>query len=432
MPLSLKSISERTFQLGVVGLGYVGYPLSLAFVESDISVLGFDIDAQKVHHINEGTRYFQHIEEHRVQQATSSGLFHATTDHSRAAECDAILICVPTPLTSQLKPNLQFIEHTCSAIAPYLQPHTLVSLESTTYPGTTEEVIKPLLESSSGLFVGKDLYLCFSPEREDPGNREFRTQAIPKLVGAGDERSLELAVALYGTTMETIIPLSSAKVAEAAKLLESTFRSVNIALVNELKMAFESMGIDISEVIRAASTKPFGFMPFWPGPGSGGHCIPVDPYYLTWKAKKSGFHPHFIEMAGEINRKMPRWVVGKVREVLRSHQKDIKEAKILILGLAYKPDVDDVRESPSRELIRLLEREGAYVDYHDPLIPEIGPSRNYPELEGKKSSSPSKHYDCFVLATHHSCFELGNILIFEVPVVDTRHALPNDPLVYRA
>jgi UDP-N-acetyl-D-glucosamine dehydrogenase len=316
------------------------------------------------------------------------------------------------------------VTETCDAIAPYLKKNCLVSLESTTWPGTTEEVVKPILEEKSGFTVGKDLFLCFSPEREDPGNKTFQTADIPKLIGASDEKSLELALALYSLVIKKVVPLSNTKVAELAKLFENIFRSVNIALVNELKVICEPMGIDVWEVIEAAGTKPFGFMPFWPGPGLGGHCIPIDPFYLSWKAKEYGITTRFIELAGEINRSMPKYVVSKVQDCLNYFGKALKGSRILILGLAYKADVDDMRESPSLELMKILESKGASVDYHDPFITEIGKTREYSQFAGRKHQDLSKEYDCFVLATKHTCFCRETILSFGVPVVDTRNFLP--------
>ena len=431
MPISMERIQSRQTTVGVVGLGYVGYPLALLFAEAGFSVIAFDIDANKVASINEGKGYIRHIPESRMQAVWSQGKIRATRDFASAADCDAILICVPTPLNKNLEPDLQFIETTCRALAPHLQPGTLVSLESTTWPGTTAEIVAPLL-TSRDLKIGETLFLCFSPEREDPGNEKYQTHNIPKLVGADDPVSLDLAVALYGQAIEEIVPVGSTRVAEAAKLFENVFRSVNIALVNELKVILNAMQIDVGEVLRAAATKPFGFMSFWPGPGLGGHCIPIDPYYLAWKAKEFGVPTRFIELAGEINRSMPRWVVSKVQDCLNDHGKALKGSKLLILGLAYKPDVDDMRESPTLELIRLLEEKGASVDYHDPYIPILPSTREYATLMGRPSKPLSKSYDCFILSTRHSCFTAAEILSYETPVVDTRHLLPLHPLVYSA
>lgn len=432
MAITLERIKNKKVVVGVVGLGYVGYPLSLVFAEAGVKVIGFDIDATKVSSINAARGYYTHIANERLVKAVKAKRFYATSDFRRVADCDAIIICVPTPLDEHLEPDLSFVTQTAESIGPHLQPHTLVSLESTSWPGTLREVVRPIVENLSGLHAGKDLFLSFSPEREDPGNRSYNTRNIPKLVGADDAKSQKLAVALYALAIEKVVPASSSAVAESAKLLENIFRGVNIALVNELKMIFDRMGINIWEVIKAASTKPFGYMPFWPGPGLGGHCIPIDPFYLTWKAKAFGINTRFIELAGEINRYMPRWVVDKVQDCLNVYAKPLKGSKVLILGLAYKADIEDMRESPSLELIKLLEEKGAKVDYYDPFIEEIGPNREYPQLMGRKSKNMTKNYDCFVVATRHKCLEAKKILSFGVPVVDTRNLLPKHKNVFQA
>lgn len=432
MPISIDRIRAKEITVGIVGLGYVGFPLSLVFAEAGVKVIGFDIDESKIQAIAQGKSYIRHINHGRLQKIRQQNLFTATTDYSNIAKCDAIIICVPTPLDHHLEPDLRFIVETSESIAPYLQPHTLVSLESTTWPGTTEEVVQPILESKANVKLGQDLYLCFSPEREDPGNKTFGTKNIPKLVGGANQLSLELSVALYGLAIDQVVALSSTRVAESAKLFENIFRSVNIALVNELKIICEPMGIDVWEVIHAAGTKPFGFMPFWPGPGLGGHCIPIDPFYLTWKAKEYGVRTRFIELAGEINRAMPTYVVSKIQDCLNFYGKPVKGSRILILGLAYKSDIDDMRESPSLELIKLLEIKGASVDYHDPYIPEIGMSREYRQLAGRKSQALSNQFDCFVLATKHSSFSKEEILSYGVPIVDTRNFLPRTKQVFPA
>ncbi|MCB1149474.1 MAG: nucleotide sugar dehydrogenase, partial [Chlamydiia bacterium] len=359
MTLTLEKLAQKDLTVGIVGLGYVGYPLALQFAESGARVLGFDVDATKIAKINRGESYIKHINHGRLQKILKSCWLQATDDFSRIAECDAVIICVPTPLSKHLEPDLSYIVKTGEAIAPHLKKGALVSLESTTWPGTTEEVLGPI--------VGDAVHLAYSPEREDPGNKQYHTKTIPKLVGGATEEALDLATALYRIAIDQVIPVKSTRSAEAAKLLENIFRSVNIALVNELKIIFDRMGIDVWEVIEAASTKPFGFMPFWPGPGLGGHCIPIDPFYLTWKAKEFGVPTRFIELAGEINRSMPHYVVQKVMECLNHFGKALKHSKILILGLAYKPDIDDYRESPSLELMRLLEEKGAHVSYNDPF-----------------------------------------------------------------
>lgn len=432
MPISINRIRGKEVTVGIVGLGYVGFPLALVFAEAGVNVIGFDIDQSKITAIAQGKSYIRHINHDRLQNAVKNKQLTATSDYKQVSQCDAIIICVPTPLDHHLEPDLRYIVETSEAIAPYLQPHTLVSLESTTWPGTTEEVMQPILESKGKVKLGRDLYLCFSPEREDPGNKSYGTKNIPKLIGGANQKSLEIAVALYSLAIEHVVPLSSTRVAETAKLFENIFRSVNIALVNELKIICEPMGIDVWEVIQAAGTKPFGFMPFWPGPGLGGHCIPIDPFYLTWKAKEFGVRTRFIELAGEINRSMPRYVVGKVQDCLNFFSKPVKGSKILILGLAYKADIDDMRESPSLELIKLLEEKGATVDYHDPFVPQIGMSREYSQLAGRKSKELSNQYDCFLLATKHSTFSKEEILSFGIPVVDTRNFLPKHKQVFQA
>jgi len=432
MAITLDRIRDNDVVVGVAGLGYVGYPLALAFAEVGIKVLGFDTDENKITMINQGEGYFRHLNHDRLKKAVDAGLMSATSDFTRAAECDAILICVPTPLDAHLQPDLHYIEDTCNAIAPHLQPNTLVSLESTTWPGTTREVMKPLLENNGRLTSGKDLHLCFSPEREDPGNANYNTKNIPKLVGADDATSLELAVALYKKSLDNVVAVSGSGVAESAKLFENIFRSVNIALVNEMKMILDEMDIDVWEVIEAASTKPFGFMPFWPGPGLGGHCIPIDPFYLSWKARSCGVNTRFIELAGEINRAMPSWVVGKVQDCLNHYSKAVKGSRILVLGLSYKEDIDDMRESPSLELLSLLKEKGADIAYHDPFIKQLPATRAYTHLSGMESQEMSSDYDCFLVATKHSCFKPEEILSFGVPVVDTRKLFTNQENVFQA
>ncbi|MFW5750122.1 MAG: nucleotide sugar dehydrogenase [Planctomycetota bacterium] len=431
MPLTRDRIREREITVGVVGLGYVGLPLCLAFAESGIAVLGFDVDATKADAIMAGRSYLKHIAAERIADPVAAQRLRATSDFTAVADCDALLICVPTPIDEHLQPDLSYVCDTAAAIAPHLRRDTLVVLESTTWPGTTQEVVLPELERGSGLALGDGLLVAFSPEREDPGNPQFVTRTIPKLVGGLDARSGELAVALYELAVDQVVHVSSAAVAESAKLFENIFRSVNIALVNELKVILDRMGIDVWEVIAASATKPFGFMPFWPGPGLGGHCIPVDPFYLSWKAKEFGADCRFIELAGQINRAMPRWVVGRVAECLNQRGKAVKGSRVLILGMAYKPDVDDMRESPSLELMRLLESRGAVVDYHDPYIPELPSTRHFPEYAGRRSQEPAAAYDCFLLATAHAPYTPEWVLAHGVPVVDTRNALPDHPLVVR-
>ncbi len=431
MPLTRERIDARTLTVGVVGLGYVGLPLCLAFAESGVAVHGFDVDAEKADAIAAGASYLKHISAERIAAQVTAGRLRASSDFAAVASCDAVLICVPTPIDEHLQPDLSYVCDTAAAIAPHLGRDTLVVLESTTWPGTTQEVVLPELVRGSGLDLGEGLFVAFSPEREDPGNPQFVTRTIPKLVGGLDAISGELAVALYELAVDRVVHVSSAAVAESAKLFENIFRSVNIALVNELKVVLDRMDIDVWEVIAASATKPFGFMPFWPGPGLGGHCIPVDPFYLSWKAKEFGADCRFIELAGQINRAMPRWVVGRVAECLNQRGKAVKGSRILILGMAYKPGVDDMRESPSLELMRLLEGRGAAVDYHDPYIPEIPSTRHFPHYAGRRSQEPSPAYDCLLLATAHAPYTAEFVLAPGVPVVDTRNALPDHPLVVR-
>ena len=367
----------------LIGLGYVGLPLLAAFHHAGFRVIGFDVDPKKIESLHRGENYLKHLGESLVSEMKSAGRFDATADLSRLAEADAILICVPTPLGKHLEPDLSYVERTADDAAKTLRAGQLIVLESTTYPGTTREIILPRL-AAKGLKLGVDFFVAFSPEREDPGRKDFNTQTIPKLVGGIDAASGEVAVALYAQAIEKVIPVSSAEVAEAAKLLENVYRAVNIALVNEMKVLMSAMGIDVWEVIRAAATKPFGYQPFYPGPGLGGHCIPIDPFYLTWKAREVGLPTRFIELAGEINHAMPQYVVERVALALNDRGKSVKGSKILVLGLAYKPDVDDVRESPSFELIEKLNELGAHVDYNDPHVPATHRMRKYGDL-GMKS-----------------------------------------------
>ncbi|SCA58774.1 UDP-N-acetyl-D-glucosamine 6-dehydrogenase [Chlamydiales bacterium SCGC AB-751-O23] len=430
--LTVERIKSKQFRLGVIGLGYVGLPLSLVFAHEGVRVTGFDVDKKKVESISKGENYLDHLEKEGFKDLVQKGFLQATDDFSYIKQCDVVIICVPTPLTKHLEPDLEYIVKTCEAIAPHLKPQTLISLESTTWPGTTEEVVKPIIERNSSLRVGKDLFLCFSPEREDPGNPIYNTKNIPKVIGGIGEESLNLGDAVYSLGMSSVVRVKTTKEAEASKLLENIFRSVNIALVNELKMIFDKMDIDVWEVIKAASTKPFGYMPFWPGPGLGGHCIPIDPFYLAWKAKEEGISTRFIELAGEINRFMPSWVVGKVQDCLNDSQKPVNGSKILILGLAYKADIGDMRESPSLEIMQLLEDKGAKVDYFDPYISIIPDSRDYSQLKDKKSCQYTSDYDCFILATDHKDFDNEDILSKKVPIIDTRNAFPNVEGVYKA
>lgn len=422
----LERIAARTAVVGVVGLGYVGLPLAVEFRRRGFPVIGLDIDPAKTERLNRGESYIGHIPSENLAPLVTGGGFVATTDFARAADCDAILICVPTPLTHHRDPDLTYIERTAESIAPHLKPGALVVLESTTYPGTTEEVVRPILERT-GRRMGADFLLAYSPEREDPGNPNYSTSRIPKVVGGCDDAALEAAVALYEAVVVRVVPVSSARVAEAVKLTENVFRCVNIALVNELKGIYARMGIDVWEVIEAAKTKPFGFMPFYPGPGLGGHCIPIDPFYLSWKARAYDAPARFVELAGEINSAMPGLVVQAVSDALNSRGASVRGARVLVVGLAYKKDVDDVRESPSLRLIRLLREKGAIVRYHDPHVARIPAMREYPELEGEESvawdaESLARDHDLALIATDHTCID-WRTLVERVPlIVDTRNA----------
>jgi len=418
----LKKIKDKEAVIGVIGLGYVGLPLNLCFVEKGFRSIGFDIDKAKVDSLQSKKSYIKHISSERISKAVGTNLFDTTTDFSRLKECDAILIAVPTPLNKNREPEMEYIVKTCEAIYPYLRKGQLVVLESTTYPGTTVEVVVPILEKS-GLKVDIDFYAAFSPEREDPNNPNYTTETIPKVVGATSPEGLEVANAVYSQIVVRTVPVSSTHVAEATKLMENIFRSVNIALVNGLKMTFMKMGIDIWEVIEAAKTKPFGYMPFYPGPGLGGHCIPIDPFYLTWKAREYGMNTRFIELAGEVNTSMPDFVVHRVMEVLNEFGKPVKGSKILMLGLAYKANVDDDRESPSYFLMEKLEAKGAIVEYNDPFVPVIKPTREHPQFVGKKSVEISSKYDLILIATAHELYKTIDLPSFGVPLVDTRNLI---------
>lgn len=422
----LQKINEQKAVIGVVGLGYVGLPLLMEFVERDFKTIGFDIDIRKVDKLNDGKSYIKHIDEKRVKAVRDSGLFEATVDFERIKEVDCILICVPTPLTKHREPDVSYITGTAEAIYPYLRKGQFIVLESSTFPGTTEDVMKPILEKSA-LKEGKDFWVAFSPEREDPNNPNFNTHTIPKVVGANTEYARNLAVALYEKVIVKTVPVSSSQAAEATKLLENIFRSVNIALVNEMKMILDKMGIDVWEVINAASTKPFGFMPFYPGPGLGGHCIPIDPFYLTWKAREYEMNTRFIELAGEINTNMPYWVVARVMDALNDHQKSIKGSKVLVLGAAYKKDIDDPRESPSFKLMEILLDKGAIVDYNDPLIPELPAMRKYDIQRKSVELTPQNlaKYDCVLVSTDHSAYDWDFIVKHVNLLVDTRNATSN-------
>jgi UDP-N-acetyl-D-glucosamine dehydrogenase len=420
----LEKIRSHRATVGVIGLGYVGLPLVLRFGEEKFSILGFDVDSEKVRKLNAGQSYIRHIPGERLQHLRETKQFEATTDFSRLAEADAIIICVPTPLTAKKDPDLQYIEKTGEFIVKTLRKGQLVSLESTTYPGTTDEILLETFKST-GLKVGQDYFLVFSPEREDPGNAKFSTRTIPKVVGGTTPDCLELGKLLYSQIIDRVIPVSSTRAAEMVKLLENIYRSVNIALVNELKLLGERMNIDVWEVIDAASTKPFGYTPFYPGPGLGGHCIPIDPFYLSWKAKEYDFSTRFIQLAGEINTSMPHHVVERVSEALNERAKSIKNSKILMLGVAYKKDVDDVRESPAMEIMELLQARGAELSYSDPYIPKLHKMRNYDfshmsSVELK--ADVLKSQDVVLITTDHTVFDYQSIVDNAGLIVDTRNA----------
>jgi UDP-N-acetyl-D-glucosamine dehydrogenase len=420
---------DKPFQpkIAIIGLGYVGLPLSLQFARSTVPVLGLDIDLNKVETLNNGRSYIKHVPYETVAEQVKALRFAATTDFSRVKDVDAVIICVPTPLNKNREPDISFILQTGRAIAPHLRKGALVALESTTYPGTTDEDLRAVLEEGSGMKAGEDFHLAFSPEREDPANPASKVGEVPKLVGGFTPACLGKAVQLYSQAIKTVVPVSSCRVAEAAKLLENIFRSVNIALVNELKLVYGAMGIDIWEVIEAAKTKPFGFMPFYPGPGLGGHCIPIDPFYLTWKAREFERCTRFIELAGEINTAMPLHVVERVGEALNSLRKPLNGSRVLVLGLAYKPNVDDERESPSYRIMELLKQRGADVAYYDPHVPVIRPTRDHPQWAGKKSvpwdRTTIASFDAVVIATAHRCVNYQELADWVRCIVDTRNAM---------
>ena len=413
--------------IGIVGLGYVGLPLSLQFARSGVNVLGLDVDLSKVGMLNSGRSYIKHIADDEVQEQVSRKRFSATSDFSRIREVEAAIICVPTPLSKCREPDLSYVLSTGRAIAPHLNKGTLVVLESTTYPGTTEDDVRAVLEAESGLKAGVDFHLAFSPEREDPGTGNGHVKTIPKLVGGYTPDCRDKTAALYRKAITTVVPVSSCRVAEAAKLLENIFRCVNIAMVNELKMVYAEMGIDIWEVIEAAKTKPFGFMPFYPGPGLGGHCIPIDPFYLTWKAHEFDQHTRFIELAGEVNTAMPDYIVRQVSEALNAQLKPINQSRILILGLAYKANVDDERESPSYHLLEKLKQRGAVVAYHDPYVPVIRPTREHSQWAGTQSvpwnQETISSFDAVVIATAHACINYRELADWAQCIVDSRNAM---------
>ena len=419
-----KKILDRTAKVGIIGLGYVGLPLAKGFSAQRFPVLGFDVDRKKVDALARGESYIGHIDAATIRRMREQR-FDATTDFARLAEVDAIIICVPTPLTENREPDLTYIVNSVTAIAATLRKGQLVVLESTTYPRTTRDVVLPIL-AATGLKAGEDFYLAFSPEREDPGNLNFSTTTIPKVVGGLDPASLQLAAALYRQVIGSVVEVSSPEIAEASKILENTYRAVNIALVNELKVLYDRMGIDVWEVIDAAKTKPFGFQAFYPGPGLGGHCIPIDPFYLTWIARKYGFNTRFIELAGEVNTGMPDFVVSKITEALNERSKSVKGSRVAILGMAYKKNIDDPRESPSFELMELLVKKGATVTFNDPHIPVLPRMRHFPDLKPMTSSGLTAEYlaaqDCVLISTDHSAYDYDFVVRHANLVVDTRNA----------
>ncbi len=418
----IEKINKRNARVGIIGLGYVGLPLVIEFCKEGFQVTGFDVDSEKVEKLKKGESYIKHIDSLFISECRST--FSPTTDFSKLSDIDCILICVPTPLNRYREPDLSYVFNTTKIIANHLRKGQLIVLESTTYPGTTDEDMKYILEET-GMKAGTDFYLAYSPEREDPNNKDFTTRTIPKVVGGYTSECLKTAITLYSNIIEKVVPVSSTKAAEATKLLENIYRSVNIALVNEMKMLFDRLGIDIWEVIEAAKTKPFGFHPFYPGPGLGGHCIPIDPFYLTWKAREYDMPTKFIELAGEINTYMPYYVVQKTIDALNNKGKSVKDSKILILGLAYKRDIDDLRESPSFKIIELLNDKGAEVDYNDPYVPKTQKMRKY-NLKKESVSLTAENinrYDCIIVATEHSTYDAELILKNAKLVIDTRYLI---------
>lgn len=434
----LETIENRRYTVGIVGLGYVGLPLMMTFHEKGFPILGFDIDEFKINAIKSGKSYIKHFSDAQIAKLTDNGSCEVTTDFSRVGEADCILMCVPTPLDEHREPDMSYVVNTTKAIAPYIRKGQLIVLESTTYPGTTDELIKPICEEVSGLKAGVDFFLAYSPEREDPGNPDFSTGTIPKVVGADGDDAMQIALSLYGAVIVKTVPVSNTKTAEAVKLLENIFRSVNIALVNELKVVFHEMGIDVNEVIEAASTKPFGYMKFTPGPGLGGHCIPIDPFYLTWKAREFGVNTRFIELAGEVNTKMPNYVVQRTIEGLNQQKKPLNGSKVLLMGLAYKPNIDDMRESPTFVLMDLFKKYGAEVSYYDPFIPVITPTREHAHWTGTKSiafdEKTVSSFDVTVISTNHKAVDYSNLLEWSKLIVDTRNVYQtkDDPKIVKA
>jgi UDP-N-acetyl-D-glucosamine dehydrogenase len=418
-------IATRQAHAGVIGLGYVGLPLAITLARSGFAVTGFDIDPGKIVALDAGRSYIEAVTDAALASEAKAGRFHSTSDFAKLATCDVIVICVPTPLTKHRDPDLSFVEATSRSIAAALRPGQLIALESTTYPGTTDDVVKTILEET-GLKSGVDFYLGFSPEREDPGNRDFHTATIPKIVAGDGEAARKLMQAFYGAAVKTVVPVSSNATAEAVKLTENIFRSVNIALVNELKVVYAAMGIDIWEVIEAAKTKPFGYMPFYPGPGLGGHCIPIDPFYLTWKSREYELPTRFIELAGEINSAMPRYVVSSLAEALDMRAgKALSRSRVLVIGLAYKKNVPDIRESPSLRLIEIIEERGGRADYHDPFVAEIPATREHMTLKGRKSESLTEanvsSYDAVLISTDHDGIDYAALATWAPLIIDTRN-----------
>ena len=419
-PQLINKLTEKSAIIGVVGLGYVGLPLALRYAEAGYKVLGFDIDPVKIDKISAGTTYIKHIPDRNIQAAIDN-CFNVTVDFSRAFEADALILCVPTPLGQHREPDLSYVLNTMDSLLPYLRKGQVVSLESTTYPGTTDEQLKPRIENT-GLKVGEDVFLVYSPEREDPGNPNFKTQTIPKVCGGDTNACKEVGIALYKHVIDKVVSVSSTRAAEMTKLLENIHRAVNIGLVNEMKVVADKMGVDIYEVIDAAATKPFGFVPYYPGPGLGGHCIPIDPFYLTWKAREYGVNTRFIELAGEVNSSMPEYVLNKIVSALNSDKKAINGSRILMLGIAYKKNIDDMRESPSVEIMQLVQDCGADIDYSDPYVPVFPAMRRY-SFDMKSidvTSDNIKNYDCVVVGTDHADFDYEMIRENAKLIVDTR------------
>jgi len=421
------AIEAKTARVGVIGLGYVGLPLAVTAAKRGMPVTGFDISPDKIERLDAGKSYVEAVDSSDLVSLSDSGSVSWTADFSELANCRVIVICVPTPLTQYREPDLSYIEQTAEMIAKHVVPGTLVVLESTTYPGTTVDVLKPIL-AKSGLEPGREIFLGFSPEREDPGNATYRTATIPKIVAGDGEEAGRLITAFYENVVDKVVPVPTTQTAEAVKITENVFRAVNIALVNELKVIFDAMGIDVWDVIDGAATKPFGFMPFYPGPGLGGHCIPIDPFYLTWRAREFGLSTRFIELAGEINTNMPNYVVTRLREVLDSEAGiGLSRARVLIVGIAYKKNVSDMRESPSMRLMELLQQRGATVDFLDPYVPEVPRLRDYPEFAGKRSVDPTelaeKGYDAVLIATDHDAIDYAALVELGIPVIDTRNVI---------